>query len=384
MSLLTAPTVSLPPSSAKRRPGQPLISLAIPTFNRAAFLTELLRSLLPQFAGLSSGTVELLISDNCSTDATESVIRQFVARGLPCRYLRNSANLGADANFLKCLDEATGQYVWVFGDDDLLVPNALPDLVSLLEQSEVDLVYLSSFSFSGAVDMAAARRAGADKLGRFAEVIQDGRYFLEKVNALIGLISVMLINKNRLQCTPHPDIRSLDNSNLVQVGWLFPLLHRQTSVLFVWQRLVGYRSFNSGGWGICEVFGIRLHNIAQRYFAAEPELAQALMNGVLRYWLCDAILEMRRGRHAEMHQEDFAADLRHLFTTNWRYWAFLWPVAELPLPAAEAAHRLLAASNRATRMAQGLWRHLFRRGRYLRPLPAIPAVPKLGERPPAG
>ena len=199
MSLLTAPTLSLPAISAKRRPGQPLITLAIPTFNRAAFLTELLASLLPQFATLPSGTVELLVSDNCSTDETESVVRQFVSRRLHCRYLRNKANLGADANFLQCLDEATGQYVWVFGDDDLLVPDALPNLISLLEQAEVDLVYLSSFSFSGTVDTAAARRAGPDKLGRFAEVIHDSRYFLEKVNALIGLISVRLINKNRLQ-----------------------------------------------------------------------------------------------------------------------------------------------------------------------------------------
>ncbi len=377
MSLLATPTVALPHASSTRRPGQPLLTFAIPTFNRAIYLAELLTSLLPQFAPLHPGTAELLISDNCSTDGTETLVRQFVARGLPCRYLKNSANLGADANFLQCLAEASGQYVWVFGDDDLPVPNAVPDLISLLEQAEVDIVYLSSFSFSGTVDMAAASRQGIDKLGRFAEVLHDGRYFLEKVNALIGLISVMLVNKNRLQDTPHPEIGALANSNLVQVGWLFPLLRQNASVLFVWQRLVAYRSFNSGGWGICEVFGIRLHHIAKRYFAGEPRLAQSLMNGVLRYWLCDAILEMRRGRHAEMHQEDFAADLRHLFAGNWRYWIFLWPISELPLPAAEAAHRILAALNRLTRVVQGVWRHVFHRGRYLRPLPGTPATPKL-------
>lgn len=371
MSLLTAPAARKSQLSPERRPGQPLLTLAIPTFNRSPFLSELLQALLPQFSSLPPGTAELLVSDNCSTDGTESVIQGFIRRGLPCRYVKNPANLGADANFLQCLELASGQYVWVFGDDDLLVPNAIADLLSLLEQAEVDLVYLSSFSFSGSVDTAAARREGADKLGRFAEVIQDGRYFLEKVNALIGLISVMLINKNRLQCTPHPEISALGNSNLVQVGWLFPLLHEHTSILFVWQRLVGYRSFNSGGWGICEVFGIRLHNIAQRYFAANPGLADSLMNGVLRYWLCDAILEMRRGRHAEMNQENFAADLQHLFASNWRYWIFIWPVSELPLPLAEAAHRLLSTVNKATRVTQGLWRHLFRRGRYLRPAPNL-------------
>ena len=353
--------------SAARRYGQPLFTLAIPTFNRAPFLAELLEALLPQFAELESGTGELLISDNCSTDATESVVRAFQERGLSCRYLRNQVNLGADGNFLRCMEEAAGQYVWVFGDDDLLLPHAIRDLASLLNRQEVDLVYLSSLSFSGQLNLEEALRRGRDPLGRFAEVVTDGKYFLEKINALIGLISVMLVNKNRLQITPHPAIDTLCDSNLMQVGWLFPLIHRRSSVLFVWRRLVAYRSYNSGGWGICEVFGIRLHGIAQRYFATEPELARALMNGVLRYWLCDAILEIRRGRHAEMNPEDFAADIQHLFHGNWRFWIFVWPMARLPLSLAEALHLALVQCNRGTRVVQGLWRHLLGQGRYLQP-----------------
>ena len=137
--------------------------------------------------------------------------------------------------------------------------------------------------------------------------------------------------------------------------------------LFLWQRVIAYRSYNSGGWGICEVFGVRLHRIAQRVLCCRPALARALMNGVLRYWLCDAILEMRRGRHAEMNTENFAQDIRHLFRRNWRYWLFIWPVAELPLPLAEAVHRLLRAANKLTRAAQALRRHMFGHGKYVRP-----------------
>jgi hypothetical protein len=153
----------------------------------------------------------------------------------------------------------------------------------------------------------------------------------------------------------------------MQVGWLFPLVHQRMSVLFVWKRLVGYRSYNSGGWGICEVFGNRLQRIARQYFAQEPRLARGLMNGVLRYWMCDAIIEMRRGRHAEMNQENFAADIRHVFYTNWRYWLFVYPVAELPLPLAEPLYFFLANLNKLTRISQGMYRHLFRHGRYLQP-----------------
>jgi len=341
----------------------------IPTYNRAPFLAELLEALLPEFAATDTATAELVVSDNASGDNTAETVRGFQARGLPCRYVRQTENIGADGNFLSCLRTARGQYCWVMGDDDLPLPGAIPGLLSLLGRGEqaggYDVVYLSSVGFSGSLDLGASQ--ARDRLGRYAEVVTDGRYFLEKVNALLGLISVVLINRNRLFATEHPPIEALHDSNLVQMGWIFPLIHRRMRVLYCWERLVAYRSYNSGGWGICEVFGVRLERIARQYFAADPTLACALMNGVLRYWLCDAILEMRRGRHAEMNAENFAQDIRHLFARNWRYWVFIWPVAELPLPAAEAVHRLLALANKLTRAAQALRRHVFGHGEYVRP-----------------
>jgi len=318
---------------------------------------------------VGADTAELVISDNASTDNTAETVAGFQARGLPCRYERQPENIGADGNFLSCLQTARGQYCWVMGDDDLPLPGALPSLLSLLAQGEpgggFDMVYLSSIAFTGKVESATAETK--DKLGRYAEVVTDGRYFLEKVNALLGLISVVIINRNRLFATPHPPFSELNNSNLLQMGWIFPLVRRRMRVLYLWERLIAYRSYNSGGWGICEVFGVRLERIARSYFAADPPLARALMNGVLRYWLCDAILEMRRGRHAEMNAENFAADIRHLFWRNWRYWVFIWPVAELPLPVAEALHHVLRTTNRLTRAAQALRRHVFGHGEYVRP-----------------
>jgi abequosyltransferase len=348
--------------SSQRRAGQPRISLTIPTWNRAPFLAELLESVMPQRGDAED--VELLISDNGSTDETAAVVRGFEARGLRCRYVRNATNVGADGNFLQCLNLARGQYVWVMGDDDVLLPGALPALLSLLGQKDVDMVYLSSVAFTGKLEAGEAETR--DKLGRCAEVVTDGAYFLEKVNALLGLISVMIVNKNRLMAAEPPAIEALQDTNLMQVGWLFPLVHRRMAVLYVWERLVAYRSFNSGGWGICEVFGVRLERIARGYFSAEPELTDALMNGVLRYWMCDAIVGMRSGHHAAMNKENFAADVRHVFAGNWRYWVFVWPVAELPLPLAKALHAVLKVWNKLTRVAQGICRHWFGHGEYLR------------------
>ena len=353
-----------------------LLSICVPTFNRDRFLAELLTCLRPQFAaGTIAETVELIVSDNHSTDDTAQIVGGFQHSGLPVRYVCSSTNLGADANFLRCLSLAKGTYVWVLGDDDLVMPEAIAGLVSLLVQGEAtggfDLVYLSSFGFTKALPQPPSAALLADRFGRFAEIVTDGAYLLEKANALIGLISVVILNRERLLRTPHPPLTELTGTNLMQTGWIFPLLHRRCRVLFVWQRLLGYRHFNSGGWGICEVFGVRLDRIARQYFAAEPELARALMNGVLRYWLPDSIMLARTGREGAMHVEDIAGMLRPRFSRNWRFWLFVYPVITLPLPLAFGVHAALRLLNRGTRIAQAAWRHLFVRGELLRPLPSI-------------
>jgi len=359
-------------SDTVRRPGQPLLSITIPTFNRAPFLAQLLECLLAESAGLPPAEIEIVISDNCSEDTTPAVVSGFQQRGLVCRYIRNAENIGSDGNFLRCMENATGQYAWVLGDDDLIMPGGLRGLVTLLGRADYDLVYLSSFGFSGDFNPSNTTLGGVrgdltDRLGRYAEVVTDRAYFLGKVNSLIGLISVNIINKNRLLATPHPPIDGLRNTNLIQLGWLFPLLHREVTVLYLWERILAYRCFNSGGWGACEVFGVRLPRIAMQYFADEPDLTRALLNGTLRYWMLNSIIDIRRGQHGSMNQEDFAATIQPIFSGNWRFWIFIYPVATLPLPLANLAFALLNRVNRAARITQALRRHLFGHGQYLRP-----------------
>lgn len=352
---------------------RPLLSICIPTFNRGRFLKELLEGILPQLSALSPHgyALDLLISDNASTDQTAEIVAALQTRGLSARYVRNTTNLGADANFLQCLSLAEAKYVWVLGDDDLVMPGALAALLSLLSQGEAtedfDLVYLSSFGFAGSLQELPLPTVLEDRFGRFAEIVTDGAYLLEKVNALIGLISVVIINRDRLLAAAHPPLTDLIGTNLLQTGWIFPLLHTRCRVLYVWQRLLGYRHFNSGGWGICEVFGIRLEQIARRYFSAEPELARALMNGVLRYWLPDVLIALRSGKDSAMHVEDIASLLEPSFSRNWRYWTFVWTVTRPPLRLSKVLHRLLVAINKVTRVAQAMWRYVFAGSTIMRP-----------------
>ena len=83
---------------------RPLLTIAIPNFNRAGYLKELLSLLAAQLR--NEPRVELIISDNASPDETPAVVQDFVARGLRVRYTRNVQNIGSDANFLQCFEQA--------------------------------------------------------------------------------------------------------------------------------------------------------------------------------------------------------------------------------------------------------------------------------------
>jgi glycosyltransferase involved in cell wall biosynthesis len=99
---------------------KPLLTIAVPTFNRASCLRELLSLLADQLK--DQPRVELIISDNASPDETPAVVQEFIANGLRVRYLRNTKNIGPDANFLQCFEQASGKHIWLFGDDDLVTP----------------------------------------------------------------------------------------------------------------------------------------------------------------------------------------------------------------------------------------------------------------------
>jgi glycosyltransferase involved in cell wall biosynthesis len=92
------------------------VTVGIPTHNRASGLQRALESVL----GQSEQDLEVIVSDNASTDATRAVVEQ-AARGEDrIRYLRQEVNRGLTANFNAVLRAARGRYVMVLADDDWL------------------------------------------------------------------------------------------------------------------------------------------------------------------------------------------------------------------------------------------------------------------------
>lgn len=95
---------------------KPLVSVVIPTYNRAEYLREAIASVLAQ----TYGYFELLVLDNCSPDHTQEVVTSFSDKRI--KYLRHYCNIGAIANWTYGVFLANGKYVSILGDDDKYKP----------------------------------------------------------------------------------------------------------------------------------------------------------------------------------------------------------------------------------------------------------------------
>ena len=79
--------------------------------------------------------IELVVSDNASTDDTEAVVKGIQAQTLvPILYHRNDANLGAIRNIIRTLELSSGQYWMLYGDDDVMVDGSLPPILDAFRE----------------------------------------------------------------------------------------------------------------------------------------------------------------------------------------------------------------------------------------------------------
>jgi len=96
----------------------PLVSLGLPVYNAEQFLPECLDSLLAQ----THTNLEIIISDNASTDGTLSLCESYVARDQRIRVVRGESNRGSAWNHNKVVELTRGEYFRWCGADDVIAP----------------------------------------------------------------------------------------------------------------------------------------------------------------------------------------------------------------------------------------------------------------------
>lgn len=163
---------------------RPLLSIAIPTWNRSSILDGSLGRLAGTLAEVARGRmvaeeIEVVVSDNGSDDATGAIVARWTP-ALPCavRYHRHPENIGVSRNILGLLDLVRGRYFLFIGDDDEPTVEGLRLLLSLAASSRPPAAVIQ--------DLAAPRPLS--RVG-FAAACQ---YFYDYGNAYMGCVATDL------------------------------------------------------------------------------------------------------------------------------------------------------------------------------------------------
>ena len=321
------------------------LALIVPTYNRAACLRLLLTTLERELGGLHD-MVDVLVSDNASTDGTPDVVREFETRLPSMRSVRHAENLGPDENFCRCVERVDAGHFWIMGDDDLPAAGLIPRLLSLLDEHAPDLVNLRSDWRPVLVDNAPdAPLEGLDawSLG--------GQGFARRVNVWTTFISGIVVRRATFVATASAaDLRRFGGSYLVQLSWVLGTLARGKTFLDLRAPCILATSGNTGGYKILQVFGENFAGIVGQVFGRESPIARAMIRRCIIGFLPTLLWTFRFGRVGEFAQEDAAEAMRPALGS---YAAFplLLAIGHAPRSIATATLALCRFIDRVVRVA---------------------------------
>jgi abequosyltransferase len=107
------------------------LSICIATLNRGALIAQTLDSIVSQL----TEQVEIVIVDGASTDNTEEVVLSYRQRYANVRYTRLAQKGGVDQDYSRAVELATGEYCWLFSDDDIIKAGAIDTVLGVLQAS---------------------------------------------------------------------------------------------------------------------------------------------------------------------------------------------------------------------------------------------------------
>jgi hypothetical protein len=179
------------------------VSIGLPTFNRASLLGRAVDSVLAQ----THRDVELIVSDNASTDNTETLCRERAASDPRLRYIRQPANRGPTANFDATLHAARGEHFMWLSDDDWLDANYVEACLAAVTRPGVTL--------------AAGRCNHYDPSGRLLkEDVATNLTQPSVADRLIGYFAEVNYNSIFYGLMPTPLLRQQGMRNALAADWM--------------------------------------------------------------------------------------------------------------------------------------------------------------------
>ena len=321
------------PSPATRR----ILSICIPTYNRADCLDDCLKS-LEIATRKCRDRVQIVISDNASTDHTPDVVKRW-SSALPILSVRNPTNIGGERNFFSSARHATAEYVWIFGDDDEFGDSAVTEFLRYIDQ-DYDIIVANYSSWSKDMQTVISQQAMSTK---FLEDYTDPDVILSAFGILLGYISSVVVRRSILLSVPASEYEVF-----VPYGFPFPFsvycgLPRPTRFRYIAEPLFRRREHNSDLLVQCHTTWLKyfiegpalVFEALQRKGFSERAVLLAKTNNLRDFGIRNVVAGFdrinRRATRRMMYQH---------YSASWRFWLVWLPFLMLPATVVGAAVKL--------------------------------------------
>ncbi|GAB7027041.1 glycosyltransferase family 2 protein [Geotalea toluenoxydans] len=323
------------------------LSICIPTHNRAGFLDEAIASIASQVSDDMVGAVELCISDNASLDNTEQLVDSWRQRlKIPIMYRKNERNLGADANYLRSIEMAEGEFCWFLGSDDRIEPGGIEKVLdSIVKYRDAGIfVFLRhDYNFDFTQRITPLGNPLIDDLkGDF--LFPDTREALYMVTHALGYLSILVFKK---ECWDAIDgYQPFIGSAYVHVFKLLAMMKKGAQVMFVRQEVVGWRAGNDSFGEELKLFGrIRIDVegfdwIGAAVFGDFSAEHRAIINRVLQVQGKQLVYHLKYSAPTALIQwKVLWLYLRHYWRFC-RFWREIFPLLVVPASVLSFAKRI--------------------------------------------
>ncbi len=299
----------------------PLLTIAIPTYNRANYLSLTINQFFKSKSLINTGIIELIISDDSSPDNTSQIIKKAINDGLNIKYVVNRKNLGSDGNIASCINMAKGEYVLILGDDDLLLDGSVEWIIGKIKKNIYGVICFQAYGYESNYLIEQPKNLG--KLKAYSDVGD----FLSAIGPLATFTSTCIFNKK---------ILGKIDANKYVGSWFphLPFIIMASSVgrsnLYFSKFLVAAKRNNSEGrYDFINVFvndlGKILDNLSPKYINQKAifSFEKKMIIGYLPFYLF-------RQRLKNMDQDKNKLVLVSRFKKYWFFWIWLFPISFLP------------------------------------------------------
>jgi glycosyltransferase involved in cell wall biosynthesis len=305
-----------------------LLSICVPTYNRCNLLVETIESIIASIKFSNVNCIEIIISDNASTDKTTETIELLKGRYPEIRSRRNEVNV-IDENFFQVASIAQGEYIWIFADDDLMEVEAVKKVVECIYEKNNLIILNYSIWNQDFTELVIPLR-----YSRIAEIkVTDSNQVLKKFGMGLQFISSVVIKKdiffNKNMNYNYKMLHQYGNSFLYAV---YAGILNDCKTKYIENPLLKYRGFNSNlsvasKWYSYFIYGNNFLLSLLQSLGYSKQAVRCARKNIIKYYLLRDIVARKK---ADENTFKLIKIIPRAYYGHFYFWGIGLPIAVIP------------------------------------------------------